>query len=48
MVLLGSRPEGMESGAGAPAARGMHEAEPEAPPVPGPGDVEITDDDIPF
>jgi single-strand DNA-binding protein len=44
MVLLGSRPEGMEAGAaaGVPASRAVTESEP------GPSDPGITDDDIPF
>jgi single-strand DNA-binding protein len=41
MVLLGSRPEGMDAGA-APMQRQAQPAEP------GIADVEITDDDIPF
>jgi single-strand DNA-binding protein len=41
IVLIGSRPEGMETGAAA-APRAAREAEP------GTADVEITDDDIPF
>jgi single-strand DNA-binding protein len=44
MVLLGSRSEGGE--AAAPMQRGAAEAEPGLPASP--GDVEITDDDIPF
>jgi hypothetical protein len=40
-VLIGSRPEGMETAAPA-AQRPVREAEP------GMADVEITDDDIPF
>ncbi|MGD0309464.1 MAG: single-stranded DNA-binding protein [Acidobacteriota bacterium] len=44
MVLLGSRSEGGE--AAAPMQRGTAEAEPGMPVSP--GDVEITDDDIPF
>jgi single-strand DNA-binding protein len=44
MVLLGSRSEGGE--AAAPMQRGTAEAEPGMPASP--GDVEITDDDIPF
>jgi single-strand DNA-binding protein len=47
MVLLGSRPEGMEAG-GPPAQRGAPAAEPGFSPSPGMPDVEITDDDIPF
>jgi single-strand DNA-binding protein len=47
MVLLGSRPEGMEA-AVAPMHRGAPENEPGLSPSPGPADVEITDDDIPF
>jgi single-strand DNA-binding protein len=46
MVLLGSRPEGMEAGAGAPPQRTAPAAEPY--PQSGGSDVEITDDDIPF
>jgi single-strand DNA-binding protein len=44
IVLLGSRSEGGE--AAAPMQRGTAEAEPGMPASP--GDVEITDDDIPF
>jgi single-strand DNA-binding protein len=47
MVLLGSRPEGMEA-AVAPVQRGAQENEPGLAPSSGPTDVEITDDDIPF
>jgi single-strand DNA-binding protein len=47
MVLLGSRPEGMEA-AVAPMQRGAPESEPGLAPSSGSGDVEITDDDIPF
>ena len=44
MVLLGSRPEGGE--VAVPMQRSASETEPGMPA--GPGDVEITDDDIPF
>jgi single-strand DNA-binding protein len=49
LILLGSRPEGMEAGAASPTpiSRGMS-AEPEPAPGPGFGDSSITDDDIPF
>ncbi|MBZ5496772.1 MAG: single-stranded DNA-binding protein [Acidobacteriia bacterium] len=47
MVLLGSRPEGMEAGT-APMQRSAPGPEPGMAPSPGPADVEITDDDIPF
>jgi single-strand DNA-binding protein len=47
MVLLGSRPEGMEA-AVAPMQRGAPENEPGLAPSSGSADVEITDDDIPF
>ena len=49
MVLLGPRPEGMDSGAGAPSGQ-RSTPSPEPYPSSGGGlpDVEITDDDIPF
>jgi single-strand DNA-binding protein len=47
MVLLGARPEGVES-APAPMQRSAPEGEPGLTPTPGLADVEITDDDIPF
>ena len=47
MVLLGSRPEGMEAGP-APIQRSAPSAEPGPSSAPGMADVEITDDDIPF
>jgi single-strand DNA-binding protein len=42
MVLLGSRPEGMETSSAPPASQAERGSEP------GLTDVEITDDDIPF
>jgi len=48
MVLLGSRPEGMETGGSAPMQRSTPSAEPGFSSSPGMADVEITDDDIPF
>lgn len=47
MVLLGSRPEGMEAGA-APGQRSAPAPEPGLAPSTGLADGEITDDDIPF
>ncbi len=47
MVLLGSRPEGMEAG-GAPPQRSASGPEPGLSSTSGNSDVEITDDDIPF
>ncbi len=47
MVLLGSRPEGMEAGGGERTPRSSPTAEPGSS-SPGAPDVEITDDDIPF
>ncbi len=48
MVLLGSRPEGMEAGGGAPAQRSAPPVDAGLAPSTGLADVEITDDDIPF
>jgi single-strand DNA-binding protein len=48
MVLIGSRPEGMEAGGPPAAQRGAPAAEPGFSSSPGMADVEITDDDIPF
>jgi single-strand DNA-binding protein len=49
MILLGSRPEGMEAGAGSPSPISRATpVEPEPAPGPGFGDAGITDDDIPF
>ncbi len=48
MVLLGSRPEGMEAGGSGPMQRSAPSAEPGFSSSPGTADVEITDDDIPF
>ena len=47
MVLLGSRPEGMEAG-GAPMQRSAPAPDTSQAPAAGFTDVEITDDDIPF
>jgi len=47
MVLLGSRPEGMEAG-GAPTQRSAPASDTSQAPAAGLADVEITDDDIPF
>jgi single-strand DNA-binding protein len=47
MVLLGSRPEGMEAG-GNPMPRSAPAADPGLSQASGLADVEITDDDIPF
>jgi single-strand DNA-binding protein len=47
MVLLGSRPEGMEAGS-APQQRTGAAPEPAYSSPPAGADVEITDDDIPF
>lgn len=48
MVLLGSRPEGMESNAPPPMQRSAPPVEPGLSQASGLADVEITDDDIPF
>ncbi|MGA2260135.1 MAG: single-stranded DNA-binding protein [Acidobacteriota bacterium] len=48
MVLLGSRPEGMESNAPPPMQRSAPAVEPGLSQASGLADVEITDDDIPF
>jgi single-strand DNA-binding protein len=48
MVLLGSRPEGLEAGGPPTAQRGAPPTEPGFSSPSGISDVEITDDDIPF
>ncbi len=49
MVLLGSRPEGMDAGGAGPVQRNSSSAEPGLASSAGSADVlEITDDDIPF
>lgn len=48
MVLLGSRPEGMEGVGGGSMQRSAPSSEPGPSPMPGGAEVEITDDDIPF
>ncbi len=48
MVLLGSRPEGMEAGGAPPSQRSAPAMDPGLAPSTGLTDVEITDDDIPF